>query len=136
MRATARAPRFIRCSIRGRLLVSPEPISFFGEVDPKTGTILCRDSPLHGVSISGRVLLLPHGRGSTVGSYILYALARHGAAPKAILAVEADPVIAVGCIIARIPYAYGVPQDLVKTELNDREVSVTFGDGRAIIEIM
>jgi predicted aconitase with swiveling domain len=38
-----------------------------------------------------------------VGSYVLYALAKKGLAPKAIVNQTADPVVVVGAIIAGIP---------------------------------
>jgi uncharacterized protein len=59
--------------------------------------------PLEGRSLKGRVLAIPTGKGSTVGSYVLYRMAKTGTAPAAILCRECDPVIAVGAILAGIP---------------------------------
>jgi predicted aconitase with swiveling domain len=59
--------------------------------------------PLRGECVSGRVLAFPHGKGSTVGSYILYALKRNGLAPAAIINEEAEPIVALGAIMAGIP---------------------------------
>lgn len=87
----------------GYALVSPEPISFFGQVDRFTGVICDNRHPLYGETISGRVLVFPRGRGSTVGSYVLYGLAKRRKAPSAIICLEAEPIIAVGAIIANIP---------------------------------
>jgi hypothetical protein len=61
------------------------PISFLSGVDPETGTIVEKGHPLYGQSIAGKVLAFPYGKGSTVGSYILYALSRSGNAPAAII---------------------------------------------------
>jgi uncharacterized protein len=87
----------------GELLVSPAPISFLSGVDPDTGLIVERGHPLEGESITGKVLAFGHGKGSTVGSYVLYALARNGKAPAAIINTRADPIIAVGAIMGKIP---------------------------------
>ena len=87
----------------GEAVVSPEPISFFGGVDPKTGKIIEREHPLKGTSIAGKVLVFPRGKGSTVGSYTLYAMAKNRVAPVAIINVETEPIIAVGCVLAGIP---------------------------------
>jgi len=84
-------------------LVSNRPISFLGGVDPTTGKIIERNHDLYGECIKDRVLCFPHGRGSTVGSYVLYSLAKNGLAPKAIINRRADPVIVVGAVIANIP---------------------------------
>jgi hypothetical protein len=88
---------------RGPVLVSPEPISFLGGIDPETGEITEKSHPLFGEGIAGTVLVFPHGKGSTVGSYILYALARNGKAPAGMVNEEAEPIIVVGAIIGGIP---------------------------------
>ncbi|MEM2739236.1 MAG: DUF126 domain-containing protein [Candidatus Bathyarchaeia archaeon] len=87
----------------GYSLVSPEPISFFGGVDPSTGIVIDRFNPIRGESIAAKIFVFPRGKGSTVGSYTLYRLAKRGFAPKAMICLEADPVIAVGAVLAGIP---------------------------------
>jgi predicted aconitase with swiveling domain len=87
----------------GEALVSPDPIGFLGGVDPDTGVVVEAGHPLEGQCVAGRVLVFPTGKGSTVGSYTLYRLARGGLAPAAIVNAEADPVVAVGAIISEIP---------------------------------
>jgi hypothetical protein len=87
----------------GPLLVSPAPISFLSGVDPKTGIIVEKGHPLQGTGIAGTVLAFPYGKGSTVGSYVLYALSRNRHAPAAIINTEAEAIIATGAIISGIP---------------------------------
>jgi predicted aconitase with swiveling domain len=87
----------------GPLLVSPAPISFLSGVDPESGIIVEKGHPLQGTSIAGTVLAFPYGKGSTVGSYVLYALSRNGHAPAAIINTEAEAIIATGAIIGGIP---------------------------------
>jgi predicted aconitase with swiveling domain len=87
----------------GPLLVSPAPISFLSGVDPGSGIIVEKGHPLQGTSIAGTVLAFPYGKGSTVGSYVLYALSRNGHAPAAIINTEAEAIIATGAIIGGIP---------------------------------
>ncbi len=101
----------------GRALVSPEPLGFLGGVDPETGLVVEPGHPLAGERVAGRVLVFPTGKGSTVGSYTLYRLARSGLAPAAILNAEADPVVAVGAIIAEIPMVDRV--DIVRIQTGD-----------------
>ncbi|MBS7621425.1 DUF126 domain-containing protein [Candidatus Bathyarchaeota archaeon] len=88
---------------KAEALVSAKPISFLGDVDPVTGKIIEKRHDLYGESIKDKVLCFPHGHGSTVGSYVLYSLAKKGLAPKAIINHKADPVIVVGAVIANIP---------------------------------
>ena len=88
---------------KGPLLVSPVPLSFLSGVDPATGIIIEKGHPLQGRCIAGTVFAFPYGKGSTVGSYVLYALSRNGHAPAAIINTEAEPIIATGVIISGIP---------------------------------
>jgi len=88
---------------KAEALVSAKPISFLGDVDPATGRIVEKLHDLYGECVKDKVLCFPHGHGSTVGSYVLYSLAKNGLAPKAIINLKADPVIVVGAVIANIP---------------------------------
>lgn len=88
---------------RGEVLLSRDPISFLGSIDPKTGVVVEEDHALAGKSIKGKVLVFPHGKGSTVGSYVMYQLKKNGAAPAAIINLETEPIVAVGAIISEIP---------------------------------
>jgi predicted aconitase with swiveling domain len=100
----------------GPLLVSPEPLSFLSGVDPDTGIIVEKGHSLQGKCIAQKVLAFPYGKGSTVGSYVLYALSRNGHAPSAIINAEAEPIIATGAIIGGIPMIdrIGIPINHLK----------------------
>jgi len=87
----------------GLALVSSEPIGFFGMVDTETGIVIEKGHPLEGKSLVGKVLVFPTGKGSTVGSYSLYRLAKAGLAPAAIINAESEAIVAVGAIISDIP---------------------------------
>jgi hypothetical protein len=87
----------------GLALISHEPISFFGGVNPDSGVVTEKGHELEGISVKDRVLIFPNGKGSTVGSYTLYRMKRNGVAPKAIVNVECEAIVAVGAIISDIP---------------------------------
>jgi predicted aconitase with swiveling domain len=87
----------------GEALVSREPVGFFGGVDPETGIVIEDGHPLLGESVARRVLVFPTGKGSTVGSYILFRLMKNGVAPAGIINEESEPIVAVGAIISEIP---------------------------------
>ena len=89
--------------IKGNAVVTKEPISFLGGVDPKTGTVCEEGHELYGESIKDKILIFPRGKGSTVGSYVVYALKKENNAPHAIINAEAEPIVAVGAIISDIP---------------------------------
>ncbi len=112
----------------GEALVSPEPIGFLGGVDPETGMIVEPDHLLAGECVAGRILVFPTGKGSTVGSYTLYRMARNGVAPAAIINAEADPVVAVGAIISGIPMVDQVSVVSIRTgdwiRVREREIVI------------
>ena len=89
--------------VSGEVLVSRMGISFYGGVDPETGIVTEAGHDLAGQSVAGKVLVFPTGKGSTVGSYVLYRLKKNGHAPLAIINAECETITAVGCIIAEIP---------------------------------
>ena len=97
MRLTGRAIGPGRAS--GVVLASPHPFSFLGGVNAETGALL--DDT--GNRLAGRVFAFPHGKGSTVGSYVLYGLSKRGIGPAAIVNERAETIVAVGAILAGIP---------------------------------
>ncbi len=113
----------------GAVLVSSEPISFLSGVDPETGIVIESGHPLEGQSIAGKVLAFPYGKGSTVGSYVIYALRRNHVAPCAIINTEAEPIIAVGAIIAEIPMV-DRPETAINDMKNGASASVDGSSGR------
>jgi predicted aconitase with swiveling domain len=113
----------------GPALVSTEPVGFLGGVDPETGVVVEPGHPLQGRSVAGRVLVFPTGKGSTVGSYTLYRLARAGVAPAAIVNAESEAIVAVGAIMAGIPMVDQI--DISMIESGDR---VRLEDDRLWVE--
>lgn len=118
---TLRGRPIVSGHVEGLALVSMKPISFLGGVDPDSGTIMEKSHDLQGKNIAERILCFPNGHGSTVGSYVLYSLAKKGIGPKAIINQSADPVIVVGAIIADIPMMDQVDIKQIQT---DDEVEV------------
>ena len=112
----------------GAALVSTEPIGFLGGVDPETGLVVEPGHPLYGQSVAGRVLTFPTGKGSTVGSYTLFRLARRGVGPAAIVNSRSEAIVAVGAIIANIPMVDQIDIGLITTgdavEIDGEEVIV------------
>jgi hypothetical protein len=87
----------------GEALVTSQPISFYGGVDPNTGVVIEKGHELQGQSIKGKILVFPTGKGSTVGSYTLYRMKKNGTAPAGMINRECETVVAVGVIISEIP---------------------------------
>jgi uncharacterized protein len=112
----------------GVALVTKDPISFFGGVDPKTGIVADKDNEINGQSIRGKILVFPCGKGSTVGPYTIYQLAKLGNAPLAMVNRECETIVAVGAIIADIPCVDRI--DLGKIRTGER---VRVDGGKVIV---
>lgn len=93
----------------GPALLLSEPLSFYGGVAPDTGRIIARSHPEWGQSITGRVLVMPGGRGSSSSSSVLAEAIRLGTGPAAIVLARADPIMTVGCIVAAELYGLRTP---------------------------
>ena len=89
--------------VEGEALVTSDDISFYGGVDPENGEVVEKNHELEGKSVSGKILVFPTGKGSTVGSYTMYRMMKNNTAPTAIVNQRIDTIIAVGCIISEIP---------------------------------
>ncbi len=113
----------------GEAVVSKKRISFLGDVDPDTGLITAKDSDIYGLKISNKVLIFPRGRGSTVGSYILYKMKKRNTAPAAIINLETELIIAVGAIIAGIPLVDKPEVDLTELIKTGTFVKVNANEG-------
>jgi uncharacterized protein len=99
----------------GEALVTTQPISFYGGVDPNTGVVIEKGHELQGQSVKGKILVFPTGKGSTVGSYTLYRMKKNGTAPAAIVNRECETVVAVGVIISEIPCVDKIDIAKIKT---------------------
>lgn len=102
----------------GEALTTKQPISFYGGVDPNTGVVIEKGHELQGISVKGKILVFPQGKGSTVGSYTLYRLKKNGAAPAGMINRECETIVAVGAIISEIPCVDKV--DISKIKNGDR----------------
>jgi cis-L-3-hydroxyproline dehydratase len=100
-------------SARGEAVAADVPLSFWGGIDPENGMIIDRRHPLAGQMASGRVLVIPSGRGSCSGSGVLLEAIHNGTAPAAIVTSRLDPVIGLGCILGDELYACHPPMVVI-----------------------
>jgi predicted aconitase with swiveling domain len=107
--------------VTGEVIVTRDSLSFLGGVDPNTGIVIDSHHELYGRKISGKILVMPSGKGSTVGSYVLYQMYKNKTAPLGIIALEAEPIIATGAIMAGISMV-DQPKDNIFDLLKDGDV--------------
>ena len=101
--------------VEAEAIVSTEPIGFYGGINAKTGIVIEKGHQLEGESVTGKVLVFPQGKGSTVGSYVMYGLHKNGVGPAAIVNRETETIVATGVILADIPCVDGIDIDQIKT---------------------
>ncbi|RJS82404.1 DUF126 domain-containing protein [Methanophagales archaeon] len=113
----------------GKALLSKQRISFLGAVDPTTGIIVDKSLAIYGEELTGRILVFPCGKGSTVGSYVIYQLKKHGKSPAAMITSHVDTIVAVGAIIADIPVVDSLAIDPIEQIQDGDEVFVNGTEG-------
>lgn len=111
------------------MLITDNSISFLGNVDPETGIVVEPGHELYNKSIKDKVLVFPQGKGSTVGSYVLYQLSKNDVAPAAIINIESEPIVAVGAIISGIPLVDKLERDPYTLLKNGYRVKVDGSNG-------
>lgn len=111
----------------GPALVLDRPLSFWGGFDAATGSIIDHRHPQAGASVSGTVLVMEAGRGSSSASSVLAEAVRLGTAPAAVVMLEADEIVALGAFIAGELYGIHIP-----VVVADRDVFRTFRTGEQI----
>ncbi len=104
--------------VEGVAIVSSEPIGFYGGIDAKTGIVIEKNHPLEGQSVKDKILVFPCGKGSTVGSYVIYGLRKNCVAPLGIVNKETETIVATGVILAGIPCIDKI--DISKIKTGDR----------------
>jgi len=93
----------------GELVVLGAPLSLWGGLDPASGRLIDRNHPQLGAELAGRIVAMPHGRGSSSSSSVLAEAMRLGNAPAAFLLGEPDPILVVGSLVARHLYGASCP---------------------------
>ena len=113
----------------GEVILTKDPLSFLGGVNPENGIVIDSKHELYNKKIAGKVLCIPSGKGSTVGSYVLYQMAKNRTAPLAIVALEAEPIIATGAIMAGIPMVDRPEEEILDLVHNGDIVAVDADSG-------
>ena len=124
-----------RLEVSGEALVTKNPITLLGFVDPKTGEITEDGHDLNGQSITDKIFVFPRGVGSTVGPYTLINLMKNKKGPLAIINRQSDQGTVAGCSVARIPLAYGFEQDPTIFISSGDKVIIKFESGTSRVQI-
>jgi len=116
--------------VEGEAIVSAESIGFYGGIDINTGVVIEKGHMLEGECVKDMILVFPNGKGSTVGSYVIYGIVKNGVGPKAIINKETETIVATGAILAGIPCVDGIDisqintGDLVEVNADQGEIEI------------
>lgn len=127
---------FKEFEVEGEAIVTKEPITLLGFVDPQLGIISEKDHDLQGKSIANKIFVFPRGVGSTVGPYTLINLVKNSKGPLAIVNRESDQGTVAGCSVARIPMVYGFNEDPTEFITSGDQVKIISKGGQATLTII
>jgi predicted aconitase with swiveling domain len=109
-RATLQAAQvLVSGTAEGAVIGTDTMISFWGGVDPASGRVIDRRHPLHGQTLTGKVFVLPKGKGSSTGSAVLLDALVAGHAPAGILLNRVDEIISLGVVVYEAFFGRTIP---------------------------
>lgn len=121
----------------GTVCGTRESISFWGGYDPETGTVIDRRHELVGEVLTGKIFVVPHGKGSSTGSAVLLDALVSGNAPAGIILSSVDEIIALGVVIFEEFYGRSIPVSVLEDDDFDLAMQgcriQILADGRVII---
>lgn len=118
---------------QGMAMVSADDLCFY-LVEPKTGVIIEEGHAAKGSSVSGKILVFPSGKGSSVVQADgIYQLQLQGNGPKAMIVRHPDTVLVASAIICGIPMVSKV-EEAFYAELRDGDDLVVDAD-RGLVAI-
>jgi predicted aconitase with swiveling domain len=111
----------------GPALALAQPLSFWGGYDAAAGRIVEPGHPQCGASLGGTVMLMERAKGSSSSSSVLAEAIRNGTGPTAIVMLERDLIVALGCIVASELYGVDVPLAMVDADAWQRLLALPAG---------
>lgn len=87
----------------GVALVTREPISGWGGIEPHSGRVIESRHELAGRSFADTVLVFPGAKGSSGWSGMFHMARMHGSAPRAMVFTVMNSKIALGVVVTGVP---------------------------------
>ena len=120
--------------VEGEAIVYNGMFSFLGDIDPRTGKVPVKGHVLEGQSLADKIFVFTTGKGSTAGPFVAYEAKKRGVAPKGMICREAEPVIALGAIMANIPMVDKLDKDPLQVIQTGDHVKLNADEG--IVEVV
>jgi hypothetical protein len=120
--------------ITGEVLITRSKISFLGDVDLNTGMIVGQDIDIQGECVHDKIFIFSEGRGSTVGSNVLYGLAKKGLAPKLLATCRSELITISGAIMGGVPMISNLNEEVFEAFKTGDSIKVFMMNGHAYLE--
>lgn len=104
--------------VEAEALVTDEPLSGWGGINPETGTIIDTHHELRGTVFTGKVLVFPSAKGSSGWAGFFQATRLTGTAPAALVFDTISTKSALGAVVTRVPSVAGFgycPSERIQT---------------------
>ena len=100
---TIRGRAVVPGTVEGEALVSHEPISGWGGIDPARGVIIEPRHELFGQCFTGKILVFPSAKGSSGWSGFFQSTRLLGTAPIGMIFARVSTKSALGAVVTRVP---------------------------------
>ena len=87
----------------GEALVTREPISGWGGIDPARGRVIESRHELNGVCVTGKILVFPSAKGSSGWAGFFQSTRLLGTAPIGMIITRISSKSALGAVVTRVP---------------------------------
>jgi predicted aconitase with swiveling domain len=108
---TMRGRRVVPGTVEGEALVSHEPISGWGGIDPAQGVIIEPRHELFGRCFTGKILVFPSAKGSSGWSGFFQSTRLMGTAPVGMIFARISTKAALGAVVTRVPAITDLDRD-------------------------
>lgn len=108
---------------QGTVFKLDDPLSFWGGFDSACGKVIDRFHPQHGACLSGAIVFMERGRGSSSGASVLAEAIRLGTAPAAIMLLQEDAIITTGALVAQMLYQIDCPVVAIRDQVEWHRLS-------------
>jgi uncharacterized protein len=119
----------------GEALVSHEPISGWGGIDPARGVIIERRHELFGQCFTGKILVFPSAKGSSGWSGFFQTTRLMGTAPIGMIFALVSTKAALGAVVTRVPAVTDLDRDPCEVIKTGDWVRIDAGADAGVVQV-
>ena len=132
---TIRGRTVVPGTAEGEALVSHEPISGWGGIDPARGVIIERRHELCGQCFTGKILVFPSAKGSSGWSGFFQSTRLMGTAPIGMIFALVSTKAALGAVVTRVPAVTDLDRDPCEVIKTGDWVRIDAGADAGVVQV-